>query len=304
MAQSQNSMRSVTQTAGQSSKNPSSVVELRHRRVKKYDSRPGDVVDHGQTEPEVKGQGDNQGQIAMETSNDFETDYESNGGAQAGIGPGDHRMVISGTQQVEHPRPPISSQTEWQFYLDYLSTKISSEINEIAIYLHVESGKVVEIKNRCRSNRHEMCFHVLWMWYSMNSDNEKRHKQITMALKESGRMDLSNELKDGTFPRPENFTYAGAIQGPSQEVNGSDSMKVAKQLTWNFQSLARYFGLDENSLQTIIADDSEDVKEQSYNTLRMCINQRKLRTRQQLCNGLTYLELNTLIEDLARHWTE
>lgn len=213
-----------------------------------------------------------------------------------------HSMAVSGQRLGRDPRHLLQDTAAWQFYLDYLASKLSADISEVAVYLGLETAKFDEIKNRCKSNRHEMCFNVLWAWYMRTVKNEDRLKEIKYALKESNRVDLSDELTEGNFPLQENFRFDGEINNSQNKLSGSDAIKVSKQLPLTFQRLARYFGLDENNIQRVCADNTGDVQEQSYRTIDLCIQQQKLTNRRQLCDGLAYIEQYTTISDLQKNW--
>ncbi|XP_060086087.1 uncharacterized protein LOC132565464 [Ylistrum balloti] len=214
----------------------------------------------------------------------------------------DHEIAVSGVALETKLKVYPCDASGWQFYLDYLANKLSKEISEMAAYLGVDSAKVDEIKNRCKSNRHEMCFNVLWSWYGKNPDNEKRINQINTALRESGRVDLADELMERKAPKPEDFKYKDVIKNPENRVDSNDARKVGKQLTLTFQSLARYFGLNENDIQTISLNNSDDIREQSYSAINLCIQQRKIKDRQHLCNGLVYLEKHTALDEIKKMW--
>ncbi|XP_021367552.1 uncharacterized protein LOC110459550 [Mizuhopecten yessoensis] len=285
--------------------------QVRDLRIKKLGGGNGDITgnsEHAAVQPSGKQEtGEDQLHTPMDTSTNRSTGYIEVDGEPpmtnvAGACARTHQMAITGTTLGRDPETYLCDSVGWQFYLDYLASKLSAEISEISVYLDLESGKLDEIKNRCKSNRHEMCFNVLWTWYGRNPDKKKRLKQMNTALKESGRADLAQQLMEGNVPVPENYRYQGEIKNPDAGVSGSDALKVGKHLTLTFQSLARYFGLDENNIQSICIDNNDDIQEQSYNTIKLCINQLKLKNRRQLCNGLAYLEQFTTVSELNQMW--
>lgn len=194
-----------------------------------------------------------------------------------------------------------SGPVDWQFYLDTLAPHLSTDLDDLATYLKIEKGKLDSIR-KDYTTEHEVCFHLLWAWReSGGNDVEERLRALHKALSDAGQKKLADK------PRKTRSTYkfnGHVYNGTSYVVDGVETLTVANGIVDVHARFGRYFQLNEDDIKGIFIDNKCDSKKQAKEIIKYCIQRKLLCTRQELCDGLNYVEKIQLIEEMNKFWSQ
>ncbi|XP_069110843.1 uncharacterized protein [Argopecten irradians] len=193
---------------------------------------------------------------------------------------------------------------DWQFYLDTLAPHISKELDDLATNLEIRSGKLESIRKE-HATEHEICFHLLWAWrencHKSGANDDARLRALHNALREAGLTILAEEPMK-TRPM---YTFTGKVwNGSTNLKDGIETLKVAKGIGNVHARFGRYFKLKEEEITRVFLNKNSDSSKQAKEIISRCIQGGLLRTRQELCNGLNYVENTRLIEDMNEYWSK
>lgn len=187
---------------------------------------------------------------------------------------------------------------DWQHCLDVVAGYLPKDINGVADYLDISSDKQSEIE-RDNNTQHEISFHILWEWYrrKVEKSDTAKAQQLVDALERKGRRDVI-QMK---FPLRTDYIYTGSITSPEMSVTEVDLTRVSEMVVAQFPSLVRYFRLGEDAIYAS-KHNNVDVQKQARDALQKCLNIRLLKTRQNLCSGLCYIDRKDIIGKLDALW--
>ncbi|XP_033729082.1 uncharacterized protein LOC117318170 [Pecten maximus] len=202
------------------------------------------------------------------------------------------------TLEVEATDQYLSTERDWQFYLDWMSDKIHDEISPVATHLSISLDKQKQIE-KDNNIEHEKCFHVLWEWSRSRKNDMDKVKALYQALIFADRADIAEDL----IPKPAMYkSESDNIPHPNKKLIEKDLLIVSKKIGALYPSLARYFGINES----VIHDSkykTDALNAQSLEVLLKCFRQTLLQTRQQLCDGLHYKNRRDIIDLLIQEWS-
>ncbi|XP_033761945.1 uncharacterized protein LOC117343619 [Pecten maximus] len=215
-----------------------------------------------------------------------------------------------GHSLVSEPQSPMEvggatggqSSIDWQFYFDTLAPELSEKLDELVILLEIKTGIFNNIKKE-HQHQHEICFHLLWTWHknstkSGKNDSEKL-KNLHQALKDIGLHILTQE----EIPSRGNYQFTGeVISGTTSFKEDTEVLKVAKRTLSVSLRLGRFFGLKEEDIQRVVSNNRSDIAIQARYIIKACTNSDLLRTRQDLCNGLNYIQDTEMIDKMNKDW--
>ncbi|XP_033761947.1 uncharacterized protein LOC117343620 [Pecten maximus] len=208
--------------------------------------------------------------------------------------PGQGHPLVSGPQSMK----------DWQFYFDTLAPGLSAKLDDLGTYLGVSTDKLDTIRKEYPTQQHEICFHLLWTWYknsttSGKNDGEKL-KNLHQALEDVGLHILTHE----DIPSRGNYQFTGeVISGTTSFKDDREILKVAKRTLTASARLGRYFGLEEEDIQRVVSDNNSETVKQARGIIKACVDRNLLQTRQDLCNGLNYIQDTKMIDEMKKTWS-
>ncbi|XP_060086189.1 uncharacterized protein LOC132565559 [Ylistrum balloti] len=190
--------------------------------------------------------------------------------------------------------------TDWQFYLDWISDKLpSQDTTTVAVHLGIEFDKQMQIAADNKNVQHEQCFQVLWEWFRRTSKNgDEKIKALHDALNEAGRGDIAEQ---GVQRRSKYQLYEVDAPSLGTLITEIDILRVSKEIGAQYPSLARYFGIHEAEIHAS-RHDKDGIQEQAKDILKKCLNHMLFSTRRQLCDGLCYKKRKDIIDKLKDEW--
>lgn len=210
-----------------------------------------------------------------------------------------YQLGTPGNMEVDGPARGRS--IDWQFYLDTLVLGLSTEISQVATLLLLSAAELKALRKTYNGNEHEINFHVLWAWHKKQpagKNDDSKLKTLHDALKDAGLTYLTQDA----IPTRGTYEYQGVVRSGQDNVTALDALKVANKVGGARCRLGRFFELNESEIDRHTQNNSDEVQNQGKSILEACKNSNILTTRQDLCNGLNYVEDIALIEEMNTYW--